>query len=356
MAKESNRDRGKTFDDIIREISAGEIAPLYVLMGEEPYYSDIITEKIAAKALAPHERDFNLLTMYGPETDAVRITEAARRYPMMAARQVVIVKEAQLLDHIDDLIHYFSNPFPSTVLVISLTGKSLDKRGSLYKTALKNATVLESSALREYQLTPWIEDYVNKRGRSIDRQASELLAEHCGTELRKVAKELDKLITHIGSNERITITDVEENTGISREFNTFELAKAVSARDTYKAVRIATHFGKHSKQYPNVLTFAALFYQFSKLLKYHAYIKSGKSTSSPYFLKATGAWPSEAKELERSAQIYPLPGCIEVISLIRRYDSMSKSGSRGEAEDGELLTELICKIMHQGTTIRATLG
>lgn len=356
MVKESSKERGKTFEEIIGDISHGEINPIYLLMGEEPYYSDIITEEIIKRALEPLERDFNLLVIYGPDADAVRIIEAARRYPMMAARQVVVVKEAQLLGDIEKLEHYFQNPFPSTVLVISMTAKTLDKRSSLYKTALRKATVLESIPLKEYQLIPWIEDYVEKHGKSVQREAAQLLADHCGTELRKVTKELDKLILHIAGNERITIEDVEENTGISREFNTFELVKAVFNLNTFKAIKIAAHFGKYSKQYQNVLTFAALFYQFSKLLRYHAYIISGKNTSSPAFLKETGIWPSEVKEFQKIAGLYSLAGCIKVISTIRRYDSMSKSGSRGEAEDGELLMELICKIMDQGTTTRATLG
>jgi len=356
MAKDSSRDNSRA-EDILRAISRGEISPLYLLMGEEPYYSDIISEEIIKNALAPSERDFNLITVYGSDTSAVKIIEQARRYPMMAPRQVVIVREAQMIDDIKELEHYFKNPFPSTVLVISLTGKSLDKRGTLYKTALEKATVLDSVKLKEYQLISWTEGYVSKHGKKIETDAAVMLSEHCGSELRKVVKELDKLLTHLSEKETfITTLSVEENTGISREYNAFELVRAVFSGDSRKAQKIAAHFGKYSKQYPNVLTFAALFSQFSRLLRYHAVTMGGKKLGRGELLKATGTWESALRELESAAGKYPPVRCMEVISTIRKYDSMSKSGARGEASDGELLMELVFRIIHQGPTTLTTLG
>jgi DNA polymerase-3 subunit delta len=347
MAKEISKDKTHRFEDILSGLGKGIVSPLYLLMGEEPYYSDIITEEIIKNSLTLQERDFNLLILYGPDTNPVKVIEASRRYPVMAARQVVIVKEAQLMADIKGLEIYFRNPFPSTVLVISLTGKTVDKRGAFYKAALENAVVLESTQLKDYQVLPWIESYIKKRGKRIEPDAAVLLADHCGVELRKLVQELEKLINHLSEDEEvITPLTVEENTGISREYNTFELVKAVSMKDNTKAFKIACHFGDSPKQYPNVMTFAALFSHFARVLKYHAIVRKNRNAGKYELMKATGTWESALRELESSARNYSMIKCMEVISLIRKYDYMSKSNDRGEADDGELLMELVHKIMN----------
>ncbi|MFA6334482.1 MAG: DNA polymerase III subunit delta [Bacteroidales bacterium] len=345
MAKQGAKETIQHFEEILAEIKSGVIRPLYVLMGEEPYYSDIIVEEISNRALTPAERGFNQLLLYGADVTSTQVIESARRFPMMASRQLVIVKEAQLIDDLEKFEHYCRQPLSSTILVISLTNKSLDKRGAFYKQALANGVVFESAALKENKVTFWIERYVKSKGKSISPEASVLLADYSGTELRKLVLELDKLLTNIKEGEKeIKATDVEENIGISREYNLFELTKAISVKDQTKIFKIAIHFADSPKQYPLVVTFATIFSQFTRISKYHAFINRNKGATRGEIASYLGVNPYFISEYELASQNYPLIKCLEIISLIRRYDSMSKSNERGEASDGELLLELVFKI------------
>lgn len=347
MAKQGVKDTVQHFEEILNEIKGGVFKPLYVLMGEEPYYSDVIIDEISARALSPEERGFNQLLMYGTDVSSAKVIEAARRFPMMSSRQLVIVREAQLIDDLDKFEFYCRQPLSSTILVISLTNKSLDKRGSFYKQAVANGVVFESAALREDKVTFWIERYVKSKAKSIFPEASVLLADHCGTELRKLVLELDKLLTNIHENAKeISIADVEENTGISREYNLFELTKAISVKNQTKIFKIVNHFADSPKQYPLVVTFSILFSHFAKINKYHAFISKNRGYSRGEVSSYLGINPYFISEYETASQNYPPIKCMEIISLIRRYDSKSKSNERGEASDGELLRELVFKISH----------
>ncbi|MEN6619015.1 MAG: DNA polymerase III subunit delta [Rikenellaceae bacterium] len=347
MAKQGTKDTVQHFEEILAEIRSGIIKPLYVLMGDEPYYSDKIIEEISERALSPEERGFNHLLLYGTDVSSSQVIEAARRFPMMASRQLVIVREAQLIDDLDKFEYYCKRPLSSTILVISLTNKSLDKRSAFYKQALTNGVVFESAALREDKVNYWIERYVKSKGKSISPDASVLLADYSGTELRKLVLELDKLLTNLkeGQNE-IKAIDVEENIGISREYNLFELTKAISVKDKSKIFKIVTHFADSPKQYPLVVTFATIFSHFSRIVKYHAFVNKKNGAFRGEIASYLGINPYFASEYEFAAQNYPLIKCMEIISLVRKYDSMSKSNGRGEATDGELLLELVFKISH----------
>jgi DNA polymerase-3 subunit delta len=347
MAKQWSKDSIQQFEEILGEIKSGIIKPLYVFMGEEPYYSDILIDEISERALSPEERGFNQLLLYGTDVTASQVIEAARRFPMMASRQLVIVREAQLMNDLDKFEHYCKQPLSSTILVISLTNKSLDKRTAFYKQAQNNGVVFESSALREDKVIYWIERYIKTKGKSISPEASALLADYSGTELRKLVLELDKLLTNLPEGEKnISVANIEDNIGISREYNLFELTKALSSKDHQKIFKISNHFADSPKQYPLVMTFATLFSYFNRIVKYHAIINKNRGASKGEIASYIGINPYFISEYDMAAHNYPIIKCMEIISLIRKYDSMSKSNERGEASDGDLLIELIYKISH----------
>jgi DNA polymerase III subunit delta len=266
---------------------------------------------------------------------------------MLASRQVVIVKEAQMMDRLDELEFYFRQPMPTTLLVVSLTNKSIDKRTTLYKSALSNGVVFESFSLRDDKIFSWIESYIKSKGYSISPEAALLMGEYCGTELRKLVLELDKLLTNLpDSKKKIETLEIEENIGISREYNVFELTKAISFKDNVKIFKIVKHFGASPRQFPLVVTISALFKHFSRVLKYHALHANGAKPLREEIASYLGIMPYFIPEYDHAARNYPLIKCMEAISLIRRYDSMGKSSQRGEAEDGDILLELVYKISH----------
>lgn len=341
------KDTEAEFQRILTDIKAGKFAPFYLFMGDEPYYADKLIDEITERALLPEERGFNLLVLYGLDVSGREVVEAAMKFPMMAARQVVIVREAQLLDKMDLLENYFRNPSSTTLLVLAMTNKSLDKRSTLYKRALERGEVLETSQIKENRLVFWIDRYIKDAGKSIEPDASVLLADYCGTELRKLTLELDKLIVSMGASERvITPLHVEENIGISREYNVFELTKALSLKDLSKAFRIAGHFGDSPKQYPLIMTLAIIFSHFTKILKYHAIINKNRNAGSSEICSALGIYPFHIQEYISASQNYSYIKCMEIISMIRKCDSASKSNDRGEASDKEMLLELIFKMVH----------
>ncbi|HBG25054.1 MAG: DNA polymerase III subunit delta [Bacteroidetes bacterium GWF2_41_61] len=347
MGKKEIDNSIKSYREILSGIKGGSFKPFYLLMGEEPYYSDVIIDEIARNALTEDERGFNQLILYGSDVTATQVVESARRYPMLASRQVVIVKEAQMMDRLDELEFYFRQPMPTTLLVVSLTNKSLDKRTTLYKSALSNGVVFESFSLRDDMIFSWIESYIKSKGYSISPEAALLMGEYCGTELRKLVLELDKLLTNLpDTRKKIDTIEIEENIGISREYNVFELTKAISFRDSVKIFKIVKHFGASPRQFPLVVTISALFMHFSRLLKYHAIHANGAKPSREEIASYLGIMPYFMPEYDHAARNYPLIKCMEAISLIRRYDSMGKSSQRGEAEDGDILLELVYKISH----------
>lgn len=336
-----------TFDKLFTAIKNNNFAPLYVMMGSEPYYGDLIAQEIKERALSPHEVDFNYLLLYGSSSSASSIIEAARRYPVMATRQVIVVKEAQLISDQELFEHYFESPLASTILLLIYNGKSVDKRTKLYKLAQKNGVIHEGFPLLPDMVHQWLENYLKGKGYNIAPDAAMLMADYCGTQMRKLVLESDKLIAFLGESKKvIEIKDVEQNSGISREFSTFELAGAIMRGERAKAFKIINHFAHSPKQYPLVVTLATLFYQFSTLLKYHAYIKKEPNASLSNIATNIKVNPYFIRDYQKAAIRYPLLKCMSAISLIRRYDSLGKSSQRGEASDGDLLFEMVFKIMN----------
>ncbi|MDP4207752.1 MAG: DNA polymerase III subunit delta [Bacteroidota bacterium] len=332
------------FDQILTELKSKKYRPVYFLMGEEPFFIDEITNYIANNVLTETEKVFNQVMLYGKDVDAIAVIDASRRFPMMASHQVVIVKEAQNIRNIEELIHYTQKPLNSTILVISYKYKSLDKRKKLYGTIEKNGgAVLHSDKLYDDKIPSWITKYLTQKGYSIAPEAGALLTEYLGNDLGKVVNELTKLLLTIPSNvKRITVDMIEKNIGISKEFNTFELQKALVARDVLKANRIIDYFDKNPKDNPIIVTISLLFTFFSKIFTYH-FLKDKSKGSVASALKVN---PYFVSEYELAAKRYNPAKLVEIIALLREFDLKSKGVGNSSASDGELLKELIFRIIH----------
>ena len=347
MAKQKDTDILFQFNALLADIKAGKFAPVYILMGEEPYYSDLLMEAILENVLEPQERDFNQTIVYAQDTSTAEILQACRRYPMFAPRQLVMVKEAQHLTKLDILEQYLESPAAETVLVMAFTGKSVDKRTGFYKKAKANAAIFESTAISEWNVAGWITSYVKEKGYSITPDAASLMAEHTGNGLRKIVLEIDKLFKGLPDNcTEITVKTVEQNIGISKEFSAFELSKALVFKEYDKAYKIAHFFAQNPKKYPLPLTLGAMFFFFSRLLKCHAYhIKDGGIAENA--IRKAGVFsPVQIKEYGAAMRVFPPKKTMAVIAAIKEFDYKSKSGTAGQAADGDLLMELISRIVH----------
>ena len=228
--------------EIVSDARSGVFKPVYLLMGDEPYYVDMVCDAIMEHCLDESERDFNQTVCYGADVDADAVTTAARRYPMFAERQLVVVKEAQMMKTLEELTVYCQKPLDSTVLVIAMHGASADKRKSLYKTVSKMGVVVDSAALRDYEMPKWISMFYQTKGLKIAPDAAALLAEHAGTDLNKIAIETEKMLKNLPEGAvEVSASDIEKNVGISRQFSIFELTKELSMKNAAKALRIASY-------------------------------------------------------------------------------------------------------------------
>ena len=289
------------------------------------------------------ERSFNQLILYGDDTSVASIIEISRRFPMMSSHQVVIIREAQTLKKIEDLVVYVEKPLPSTILVINYKYKILDKRTRLYKVLNSQAVYFESSRLRDYQVPAWIDRYMMAKGIKSEPSVSAMLTEYLGTDLHKIANELEKLIITLPAEKPlITTALIEKNIGISKDYNNFELQKAVGERNILKANMIVHHFANNPKDNPITLTIASLFSYFSKLLTYH-YLRDKSKNNVASALKINSFF---VKDYEAAASVYNVAKTVRVISLLRSYDMKSKGFGDLSSEPGDLLKELIFKILH----------
>lgn len=331
-----------TSKQIMDELKSGKYRPIYFLMGEEPYYIDIITKYISEHALPPEHHAFNQLIMYGKDVTAAQIDDTARRFPMMSERLVVIVKEAQNIKKIENLVHYVQKPLNSTILVINYKYKSIDKRKKLYKALKKNSVIFESKKLYENQIPLWISNYLEEKEFTINPLASRLLVENLGTDLEKIANELNKLIIVLKKGSKINPIHIEENIGISKDYNVFELQNALMNRDILKANKIVKYFANNPKGTPFIMTINSLYYFFSKILIVH----SLKDKSQQSIASALKVHPFFAKNYLKGAQTFSLNKLVYIVSILRQYDMMSKGVNNNSMTDGELLKEMIFKIMH----------
>lgn len=326
---------------IVNNIRKGIFKPIYFLYGEEPYYIDKVSDFIADTVLTEEEKGFNQMVLYGRDVTIDDIVGNAKRYPMMAERQVVIVKEAQHLSRtIENLLAYAKNPQTSTVLVICYKYKKLDKRKPLYKILNKEGVVLESNPLRDYQLPAWIQKAGKNTGFSIPQKSSMLLAEHLGTDLGRISSELNKLKLLLPTGTEVTPAHIEEHIGISKDYNNFELKKAIGERNVLKATKIITYFAQNPKDNPFVLTIMLLHMFFTQLLQYH-----GLTDHSPKNIASTlRINPYFVNEMQTAARNYPMKKVSHIISHLREMDLKGKGVGTTGVNEAELLKELLVKI------------
>ncbi len=333
-------------DDVKQLVSAikkGDLKPIYFLMGEEAYYIDKISDFIEENVLDEAEKGFNQMVLYGRDVTIDDIVSNAKRYPMMAEKQVVIVKEAQDLSRtIEKLVQYAENPQPSTVLVLNYKYKKLDKRKALYKAINKNGSVVfESKKLYENQVPDWIRRVLKGNGYDISPKAAQMLVEFLGTDLSKVNNELNKLKIVLPKGTQITPEHIEENIGISKDYNNFELRKAVGERNVVKAHQIAKYFADNPKDNPMVVTVALLFNFFSQLLHLH-----GMSDKNPRSVaSALKVNPYFVNEYLTAARNYPMRKVSSVIGLLREFDVKSKGVGSNSVSQGDLLKELLVRVL-----------
>ena len=328
---------------IVGDIKKGQVKPIYFLMGEEPYYIDAIATYIENNVLAEEEKGFNQMVLYGRDVSVEDIVSNAKRFPMMAERQVVIVKEAQELSRtIDKLEAYAANPQPSTVLVLCYKYKKLDKRKKLYKTVGKSGVLFESKKLYDNQVPDWIRRVLKGKNYSISPKAAQMLVEFLGTDLGKINNELQKLQLVLPKGTEITPQHIEENIGISKDFNNFELRKAIAERDVMKANRIIYYFAQNPKDNPLVMTISLLYNFFSQLLQYHALPDKSQFAAA----KALKINPFFVKEYQTAGKHYPMRKVSQVVGLLREADVKSKGVGASNLPQGDLLKELLFKIMN----------
>lgn len=330
---------------IINDVKNGNFAPVYLLMGTEPYYPDLVCDEIMKFALTDSERDFNQTVFYGLDTDAGTVASECRSYPMMAERRLVVVKESQSMKTLEDLATYASDPMESTVLVILMHGASADKRRALYKNVQKKGVVLVSDALRDYEMPQWITSFYKSRGLDIEPAAAALLAEYAGTDMSRIMLETEKMQKNLPEGTvRVNAADIEKNVGISRQFSIFELTKALSYMKAEKALKIAAYIGNGPK-FMLLLATAPLYTHFYRILKYEAALLKNPAMSKADRAKLLGVNPYFMEEYDVAARNYPIRRCMKVISLLEEYDFKGKGGGSGEASQGDLLMELVSKIL-----------
>jgi DNA polymerase-3 subunit delta len=330
-----------TTNQLITDIKEGKIAPIYFLMGEESYYIDAISDYIESNVLAEEEKGFNQMVLYGKDVSVQDIVSNAKRYPMMAERQVIIVKEAQnLIKTIEQLVDYAKNPQPTTVLVFNYKYKTLDKRKALYKTLSKAAVVFESKKIYEDKIPSWIQSFLRSKQISITPKAALMLTEFLGNDLSKIANELNKLEIVVGTKKEITPEIIEENIGISKDYNNFELQKALGNLDHKKAYQIVHYFAQNSKQHPFVLTISILYLYFTKLMTLHTVRDRNPGTVA----KALGVNPYFVNEYIAVSRNYPMKRISGVLQTLRTYDTKSK-GVGANLSPKDLYNELIYNIL-----------
>lgn len=311
-------------------------------MGEEPYFIDTISDMLEEHILDEAQKAFNQIILYGRETDVKSIVSMARNFPMTGNYLVVIVKEAQDVKDIEDLEQYLDKIPSSTILIINYKYKKLDKRKSLSKIIDKKGVLFESKKLYDNNIPTWIQDYLKQKNHSITPKAAQILADYLGTDLHKVRNELEKLMIVVPTSRKINDEDIERNIGISKDFNVFELQKAIGQKDIVKANQIINYFGNNSKNNPLIMTNIILYGYFTKLLKFH--YTADKSRNN--IASVLGVSPFFVSDYQQAALNYNIAACAKNISVLREYDMKSKGYGSTDIGEDELYKELLFKIMH----------
>lgn len=334
-----------TYEDILKQFKERKFKPIYFLHGEESYYIDSIVKHAADFILDESERDFNQTIVYAKDTPPINVVDAATRLPMMSEHQVVIVKEAQeykKLDQWESFEQYFESPSNSTILIFAYKYKKFDKRSRIYKILQKNAVVFESEGVKDYQLASWISEFVRKKGFSITDKACALVAEFVGNELERIANELGKLFIILEKGAQINEKHIEDNIGISKDYNVFELTNAILEQDVAKANRIVKYFGDNPKATHITVVVGSLYGLYQRLFRAH-FAKTDDPAKLASVLKIH---PFAAKELNKHKRKHPPKMVSRNFSILREYDLISKGVNKGSTSDSEIMREMVYKLMH----------
>jgi DNA polymerase-3 subunit delta len=335
-------------EEVLKNLQQGQFQPIYFFHGEEAYFIDQLADYIEAHALPAHEQGFNQVVFYGKDLSLGQLVNQARSFPMMAERQVVLVREFQEVGDLRSeeasqiLLKYIEAPLPSTILVLSHKHKSLDKRKALYKALEKKAVVVESKKLYDNQVPAWIERYVKEQGFRIGPPAVQLLFESIGNELSRLRKEIDKIAINYPEKGEITPAAIQQYVGISKEYNVFELQKALIEKNVLKANRIIRYFAGNPKDHPIIPMLAILYQLFSRLLMVH----QSNDRSEGHLAKLLGVNPYFVKDYLQALRQYSLPKTIQCIEYLRQADLQSKGVDSGSMNEGDILQELVFKILH----------
>mgnify|MGYP006096242969 FL=1 len=330
------------YQDIIQQINNKVYQPVYFLMGEESYYTDKISDYISKNVLTKEEKEFNQITLYGKDSDVSTVISEAKQFPFGSTYRVVIIKEAQDIKKIEDLEIYLDNPLPSTILVICYKYKKIDKRKSFGKNLSKKCILFESKKLYENQIPSWIKSEVKELGFSIDDKSTNILTQYLGNDLSKINNELSKLVLHLKTGEQITPKIIEDNIGISKDFNVFELQNALGIKDVLKSNQIIKYFSENPKNHPFVLTLSSLFTFFQKVMIY----QNLKDKSSKNAASALGVNPYFVSQFQTAARNYPMKKLFKIFTYLKEYDLKSKGVNNTSTPEYELLKELTFKILH----------
>jgi DNA polymerase-3 subunit delta len=331
------------FNQILTDLKNIKYSPVYFLEGEEPYFMDQISDFILENVLTEDEKGFNQSILYGKDLTIDAIMTAAKRFPMMAERQVIVIREAQNIKNIEDLTPYVERPLQSTILVINYKYKNIDKRKKLYKAIQKFGVHFESKPLYDSQIPTWITKYLQAKNFGIDPRAAQLIADFVGSDLQRIVNDLEKVTISLLPGTSIMPHDVEKNIGISKDFNSFELQNALGKKDILKSNRIINYFIDNEKMHPLTVIIGMLTNFFRKLLLYHSF--ENKSNSAD-MAQRLGVSPFFLNDYVTAARNYNLEKVVFIISIMREYDLRSKGARGGNTENGELLRELIYKILH----------
>lgn len=331
-----------TFNQIVADIRNKVYYPIYFLMGDEPYFIDVITDMIDDEVLEEAYRDFNSTTIYGRDVDVHTIVNQAKSYPMSGNYQVLIVKEAQDVKNIEELEAYLKNPLESTLLVINYKYKKLDSRKSFAKLVKTKGVLFESKKLYDNNIPTWITDFLKQKNYTITPKACQMLADFLGTDLHKIRNELEKLMISLPVNATITDEHVEYNIGISKDFNPFELQKAIGQQNVVNANRIINYFGGNSKDNPLLMVIIILYNFYAKILKYHY----TKDKSRNNLASVLGVNPFFVKDYQQAAGNISIARAVKAIDVLRRYDLKAKGLDNQSADDSDLYKEMLYLLMH----------
>ena len=337
--------QGVTFQSIMQDLKNRSFAPFYLLMGDESYYIDSISDYIASHVLSPEESDFNQTICFGSDVTAVQVADMARRYPMMAEYQVIIVKEAQNIRSLEALEKYLKNPVKSTILVWCHKNGKIDARKKVIGVAQSVGVVFESKKLRNYQLPDFIQNYLKPKKISIDPKSCQMIADYIGADLSRIVSELDKILIYLPEDDRrITPEVVEKEVGVSKDFNAFELRNAIVSKDVFKANQIIKYFDNNPKAGSLYSFLPLLFSFFQNLMIVHYTPNKSSEQDIARALDLKSAWGS--KDFITGLRNYSARKTMEIISKIREVDGKSKGLDNPNTGAGELMKELIFFILH----------